>query len=203
MVRLEPLGREHLPGLQAIIEGPRETFGLTPVPRNRAELDAYLGRVLEDQSRGQAVPFATIDPRRGRVVGTTRFATFEFWTVPPDSPLARPSGAPHAVEIGWTWLAPDAQRTAINTGAKRLMLAHAFERWEVLRVTLKTDARNVRSRTAIARVGGTLDGIVRSHSPGADGGVRDVALFSILAREWPEIRARLDARIARGAAAPT
>jgi N-acetyltransferase len=198
-VRLDPLGRAHLPGLQAILEGPRDTFGLTPVPRDRGELEAYVERALEDQSRGQAVPFATVDAWTGRVVGTTRFATFEFWPVPPGSALARPAGVPHALEIGWTWLAPDAQRTAINTEAKRLMLAHAFERWEVHRVSLKTDARNVRSRTAIARIGGTLDGILRAHSPGADGGVRDAAMFSLLAAEWPGVRARLDARLARGA----
>ena len=102
------------------------------------------------------------------------------------------------MEIG-TWLAPDAQRTAINTEAKRLMLAHAFERWEVFRVSLKTDARNVRSRAAIERIGARLDGVMRAHSPAADGGARDVAYHSMLAREWPEAQARLDARLSRGA----
>jgi len=150
-VWLEPLGPTHLDGLQAVIEGPRDTFGLTPVPRTRTELDAYLATALEDQTRTVALPFATLD-----------------------------------------------QRTAINTEAKRLMLAHAFERWEVYRVTLKTDARNVRSRNAIERIGCKLDGLVRAHSPAADGGPRDVALYSMLAREWPDARDRLDARLARG-----
>lgn len=197
-VRLEPLGPEHLDGLQAIIEGPRDTFGLTPVPHDRRELEAYLAVALEDQRRTVALPFATRDARTGRIVGTTRFGNIEMWVIPPRSDLGRPPGVPHAVEIGWTWLAPDAQRTAINTEAKRLMLAHAFERWEVLRVSLKTDARNVRSRRAIERIGARLEGILRAHSAAADGGARDVAYHSMLAREWPDARARLDARLARG-----
>ena len=149
-VRLEPLGPEHLVGLEAIVAGPRHTFGLTSVPRDRAKLEEYLGAALEEQRRTVALPFATLEARTGRVVGTTRFGNLEFWSLPPGSTVPRrPPGVPYAVEIGWTWLAPDAQRTAINTEAKRLMLAHAFERWEVYRVTLKTDARNVRSRSAM------------------------------------------------------
>ena len=203
-VRLEPLGPGHLDGLQAIIEGPRDTFGLTPVPRSRPELEAYLAAALEDQRRAVALPFAILDGRTGRVVGTTRFGSIEFWPIPPGSTVPhRPPGVPYAVEIGWTWLAPAAQRTAINTEAKRLMLAHAFERWEVYRVTLKTDARNVRSRTAIERIGCRLDGVIRAHSPAADGGPRDAAFYSMLAGEWPDARARLDAWLARGGPSPT
>lgn len=198
-VRLEPLGPQHLDGLQAIIEGPRDTFGLTPVPRSRSELEAYVAAALEDQRRTVALPFATVDARTGRVVGTTRFGNIEFWLIPPGSDVGRPPGVPHAVEIGWTWLAPAAQRTAVNTEAKRLMLAHAFERWEVFRVSLKTDARNVRSRAAIERLGARLDAVMRAHSPAADRGARDAAFYSMLAAEWPDARARLDARLARGA----
>jgi len=198
-VRLEPLGPQHLDGLQAVIDGPRDTFALTPVPGTRPELEAYVATALEDQKRTVALPFATLDAGTGRVLGTTRFGNIEFWPVPPGSTVpVRPPGVPYAVEIGWTWLAPDAQRTAINTEAKRLMLSHAFERWEVYRVTLKTDARNVRSRTAIERLGCKLDGVVRAHSPAEDGGPRDAALYSMLAREWPDALARLDARLARG-----
>lgn len=197
-VRLEPLGPHHLYGFQAIIEGPRKTFGLTPVPRSRAELEAWLASALEDQRRTVALPFATVEARTGTVLGTTRYGNIEFWVIPPGSDVGRPPGVPHAVEIGWTWLAPGAQRTVVNTEAKRLMLAHAFERWEVHRVTLKTDVRNVRSRNAIERIGAKLDGILRAHSPAADGGPRDAAYYSMLAREWPDVRARLDARLARG-----
>ncbi|HVP61083.1 MAG TPA: GNAT family protein [Myxococcaceae bacterium] len=198
-VRLEPLGPHHLDGLQAIIEGPRDTFSLTPVPRDRPELEAYLAAALEEQRRMAALPFATLDARSGRVLGTTRFGNIEFWVIPPGSDVGRPPGVPHAVEIGWTWIAPEAQRSAVNTEAKRLMLAHAFERWEVYRVSLRTDARNVRSRAAIERIGAKLDGTLRAHSAAADGGPRDAAYYSMLAREWPDARARLDARLARGA----
>lgn len=203
-VRLEPLSLSHLPGLLAVAEGRRETFGLTSVPRDRAGLQRYVDTALADSARGQALPFATVDRQSNRVLGSTRFFAFEFWPVEePDSPLARPPGIPQAVEIGWTWLAPKAQRTPINTEAKRLMLALAFERWGVLRVSLKTDERNLRSRAAIERLGAKLDGILRANMPASDGGVRNTAYYSLLASEWPTVRARLDARLARGAASLT
>ena len=197
-VRLEPLAERHLADLLPLVQGPRETFAVTWVPRDEAGLRQYLEVALEEQRLGVSLPFATVDRRRGKAVGSTRFMTIDFWAARPGSALARPPGVPHAVEIGHTWLGPQAQRTALNTEAKLLMLGHAFQRWEVLRVTLKTDARNVRSRTAIERLGCKLDGVVRAHSPSADGGPRDVALYSMLAGEWPEVRVRLDARLARG-----
>ena len=200
-VRLEPLSLAHLPGLLAVAEVRRETFGLTSVPRDRAGLQRYVDAALADAARGQALPFATVDRHSSRVLGSTRFFAFEFWPVEePDSPLARPPGIPQAVEIGWTWLAPEAQRTAINTEAKRLMLALAFEHWGVLRVSLKTDERNLRSRAAIERLGAKLDGILRANMPASDGGVRNTAYYSLLASEWPAVRARLDARLAHGPA---
>ncbi len=101
------------------------------------------------------------------------------------------------MEIGWTWLAADAQRTALNTEAKLLMLAHAFESWRVVRVNLRTDARNARSRAAIERLGARLDGILRAHVPASDGGVRDTTTYSLLAAEWPAAKARLEARLSQ------
>ena len=100
------------------------------------------------------------------------------------------------MEIGWTWLAADAQRTAINTEAKLLMLGHAFEAWRVRRVNLRTDSRNLRSRAAIERLGAKLDGILRAHMPASDGGVRDTATYSLLATEWPQAKERLAGRLA-------
>ena len=137
-------------------------------------------------------------------MGTTRFGNIEFWIIPPGRTSARPPGVPHAVEIGWTWLAPDAQRTAVNTEAKRLMLAHAFERWEVLRVSLKTDARNVSLAHAPSSASGR--GWTASCAPTGRRGPRapaTTAYYSMLAREWPDARARLDARLARGAGPAT
>jgi RimJ/RimL family protein N-acetyltransferase len=188
-VRLEPLRRGHTEALlsAATAPGARESFALTMVPADLAEMQAYVGLGVDLMSRGDALGFATIDVTRGVVVGSTRFANVERW--------AKVESI-DAVEIGWTWLTPAAQRTAINTEAKMLMLGHAFERWSVRRVTLKTDARNARSRAAIERIGARADGVLRAHMPAADGGVRDSAMYSILAAEWPEVKRALTARLA-------
>jgi RimJ/RimL family protein N-acetyltransferase len=153
----------------------------------------YVQTALALRDAGAAVPFATVRLADGRVVGSTRFANFEYWAWP--SGARSPPEPPDAVEIGWTWLAADAQRTAINTEAKLLMLGHAFEEWRVRRVNLRTDSRNLRSRAAIERLGAKLDGILRAHVPASDGGVRDTATYSLLAQEWPGAKARLQARL--------
>jgi RimJ/RimL family protein N-acetyltransferase len=119
----------------------------------------------------------------------------EFWDWPPGNPHQRGADVPDVVEIGATWLAPAAQRTAINTEAKLLMLTHAFEAWRVHRVSLLTDARNERSRAAIARIGARLDGVVRAARVAADGGIRDTAVYSIVEPEWPAVRDALRARL--------
>ena len=201
-VRLEPLALAHVDALVAAATEGRESYGLTYVPADRDAMDAYVRSALADAGRGAAVPFATLR-RDGRVVGSTRFYPIDRWTWPPPlRHLDRPPGHADVVEIGWTWLAASAQRTAINTEAKLLMLGHAFETWEVRRVTIKTDARNQRSRTAIARLGARLDGIWRSNQPAADGTERDSAMFSILAAEWPAVRAGLLARLDSPSATP-
>jgi RimJ/RimL family protein N-acetyltransferase len=159
----------------------------------------YVAEALRLAALRQAMPFATTLADSGRVVGTTRFATFEFHAWPEGHPLAPAPGLPDVVEVGWTWLAADVQRTAVNTEAKLLMLGHAFETWRVKAVRLKTDRRNERSRNAIARLGASFDGIVRAHSAGADGTLRDSAYFSILATEWPVVRHNLRERLTRSA----
>lgn len=194
-VRLEPLSLAHLPGLVAAATGPRDTYGLTNVPPSEAEMRAYLGDAAARHAAGEALPFATIDLRgeEPRVVGSTRFCNAERWSWPFGYVADRPAEI-DAVEIGWTWLAHSAQRTVVNTEAKLLMLAHAFEAWRVRRVTLKTDARNARSRAAIERIGGKMDGVLRAHMPaftGEAGEVRDTAIFSIVSSEWPGVKARL------------
>lgn len=194
-VRLEPLSPDHVDALVAAASESRATYGLTRVPEGRESMRAYVASALADADRGLAVPFATFDARAGRVVGTTRFGTIERWSWP--GPVAEPVPVgPDAVEIGWTWLAPSAQRTHVNTAAKLLMLGHAFEVWRVRRVMLKTDARNSRSRRNIERIGGRLDGVLRAHMPAFDGGIRDSAMYSLLPAEWREARDRLAARLA-------
>ena len=190
-VRLVPLTSEHAADLLAAASGDRRTFTYTWVPDGEADVRRYLAKALADQAAGTALPFATTRASDGAVVGSTRFMNVERWE------WARAGAQPDAVEIGSTWLTATAQRTPVNTEAKLLMLTHAFEVWEVLRVTLKTDARNVRSRDAILRLGARFDGVLRAHMPAYDvAEPRDSAFYSILATEWPGVRDRLTASLA-------
>ena len=194
-VRLEPLELGHAGALLAVAGGPRETYGFTTVPADEPAILRYIETALRDQETGRALPFATFAPATGRVVGSTRFGNIEFWPWPPGNPNQRGEDRPDAVEIGWTWLGAAAQRTAVNTEAKLLMLTHAFEEWRVHRVSFMTDSRNERSRNAILRLGARFDGILRAQRPASDGGIRDTAAFSILESEWPMIRRQLQSRL--------
>lgn len=195
-VRLEPLTLDHLPLLLELAG--LEDYPLTILPKTETGMRGYIQTALDLQAKGNALPFVTVDKSMNKAVGSTRFANFEYWSWPQGAQMSRP-GLPDAVEIGWTWLAPHAQRSGINTEAKLLQLTHAFEVWRIHRLTLKTDARNMRSRNAIERIGGKLDGILRAHLPASDGGLRDSAMFSILGSEWPEVKARLQGFLARQA----
>jgi len=194
-VRLEPLELGHTGALLAVAGGPRETYGFTTVPADEPAMLRYIETALRDQEAGRALPFATFVRATGRVVGSTRFGNIEFWPWPPGNPNQRGEDRPAAVEIGWTWLGAAAQRTAVNTEAKLLMLTHAFEEWRVHRVSLLTDSRNERSRNAILRLGARFDGVLRAQRPASDGGIRDTAAFSILESEWPMIRRQLQSRL--------
>ena len=196
VVRLEPLHPDHAGGLAAAAAEGRDTYGWSWIPDGEAGARTYVGDALAGQDADHMLPFATV--LRGadgdRIVGSTRFCTMETWAWPPGHPLQR-DGVPDVVEIGYTWLAASAQRTAVNTEAKLLMLTHAFEVWDVHRVRLLTDRRNERSRRAIERLGATLDGVLRAERPAADGTVRDSAIYSIVRAEWPAVRAGLEARL--------
>lgn len=194
-VRLEPLELGHAGALLAVAGGPRETYGFTMVPADEPAMIRYIEAALGEQDAGRALPFATVARATGRVVGSTRFGNIEFWPWPPGNPNQRGEDRPDAVEIGWTWLGAVAQRTAVNTEAKLLMLTHAFEEWRVHRVSLMTDSRNERSRNAILRLGARFDGVLRAQRPASDGGIRDTAAFSILESEWPMIRRQLQSRL--------
>ena len=195
-LRLEPLLRAHVPALAAAAaSGPRDSYAFTWVPASDAEAVTYIEEALKLHAAGKALPFATIDAATGRVVGSTRYLNVEFWAWPAGNPLQRGEELPDVVEIGATWLASAAQRTPINTEAKLLMLTHAFEVWRVHRVSLMTDARNVRSRNAILRLGAKFDGILRASRVAVDGVIRDTAAFSIVEAEWPEVKAGLQAKL--------
>jgi N-acetyltransferase len=183
-VRLEPLTEDHIPALlEVALKTPPEIYALTTVPRTLDDMSAYVQTALQARDAKKAMPFATT--ANGKVVGSTRFGNLEYWA------WDKQKGEPDAAEIGWTWLAPSAQRTKVNTSAKILMLEFAFETWGVQRVTLKTDARNERSRNAILRIGASFEGILRAHVPASDGGIRNSAMYSILASEWADVKKRL------------
>ena len=189
-VRLEPLDRSHLDALAAIAAADPSLCQWSAVPRGEAETARYIDTALAWRDAGTAMPFATVRVEDGAVIGSTRFFDMERWSWPPDHPRhGRPD--PDVCEIGYTWLAPSAIRTAANTEAKLLMLTHAFETWQMLRVCLHTDVRNQRSRAAIERIGGKFEGILRSHRLAADNTPRDSARYSIVAAEWPEVKQRL------------
>lgn len=180
-VVLEPLSLEHVEGLVAAASEDRSTYGLTHVPDGTEAMTEYVGAALDADDQ---TPFAVV--QGSRVVGCTRFMDTQCLLGP----------TPTVTEIGSTWYARSVQRTAVNTECKLLLLTHAFETWGVERVTLKTDARNERSRNAIERLGAHFDGVLRRHSPAADGGLRDTAYFSIVREEWPGVRKGLLARLA-------
>ncbi len=138
-------------------------------------------QVLDEQRRGISIPFATFERGSNQIVGTTRFMNLDL--------------ANRKVEIGSTWIAPPWQRTVVNTEAKYLMLCHAFETWKCLRVELKTDALNQRSRNAILRLGAKEEGTLRKHMLAWNGRQRDSVYFSILDTEWPEVKARLEDKL--------
>jgi len=193
-VRLEPLAMHHGPALAAAAFGNAELYQWSPVPQTVPEAEQYIKTALAWRDAGTAVSFTTIRLADNLVVGSTRFFNLEFWAWPEGHALhARKT--PDACEIGYTWLSPSAIRTPINTEAKYLMLRHAFEEWKVLRVCLHTDMRNTRSRAAIERIGGKFEGTLRAHRMAADFIPRDSARFSIIASEWPEVRAKLKAKL--------
>lgn len=184
VVRLEPIRREHAELFWDVARNDMEEI-FRWIPYRVQSLDdfrAVIERTLREQERGEAVAFATVERESGRVIGSTRFMNIDR--------------ANRRAEIGSTWLAPAWQRTAVNTEAKYLMLRHAFEVWKCFRVELKTDALNQKSRNAILRIGAKEEGTLRRHVVTWTGRVRDSVYFGILDHEWPEVKARLELRLA-------
>ena len=181
LVRLEPLTLAHSHAMVAAASSDRSTFGLTSVPNgDLPSVEQYINTALEQHNRGEGLAFATIRRADDQLVGSTRFMSAEYWHPIGESPRATPI----AVEVGYTWLVAAAQRTGINAEAKVLMFDYAFDSLRVERVSLKTDARNERSRRNIERAGATFDGVLRRHMPASDGGFRDSAMYSLLREEW-------------------
>ena len=179
-VRLEPMSLDHVSALSRVGLEP-ELWHWIPTPVTSVdEMRAYALMALDERHRGVSLPFVIVDQANDQVIGSTRYGNI-------DSTHRR-------VEIGWTWLTKAYQRTAANTEAKLLLLPHAFETLGAIRVELKTDALNEKSRKAITRIGATQEGIFRKHLITASGRVRDTVYFSIIDTEWPTIKTRLAER---------
>jgi RimJ/RimL family protein N-acetyltransferase len=153
--------------------------------RTPEDMRSYIEQALGEQARGTSLPFATIDQASGKVIGSTRYMNIDVSNL--------------RVEIGSTWLAKPWQRTSANTEAKYLMLRHAFEKFGCIRVELKTDSLNQRSRDAILRLGAKEEGTLRNHMLTWTGRIRHTVYFSIIDAEWPEVKARLEGMLARKA----
>ena len=189
-VRLEPLEHCHIDGLVAAAAEYPSLYQWSAVPQNREATASYIETALTWRKAGSSLAFAIIRAEDDTVIGSTRFFDIERWAWPKGHSR---HGLPHpdVCEIGYTWLARSAIRTAANTEAKFLMLTYAFEVWRVLRVCLHTDARNQQSRAAIERIGGKFEGILRAHRLAANFTARDSARYSIVAADWPDAKLRL------------
>ena len=180
-LRLEPLTRGHLKGL-CEVGLDEELWRWIPIPVQTLEQMAeYVEIALKEQASGMALPFAQIEKVTGRVIGSTRYANIER--------------THHRLEIGWTWIARPWQRTAMNTESKYLLLRHAFETLGCMRVELKTDSLNAKSRAAILRLGAREEGTFRNHMLSSGGRIRHTVYFSIVGAEWPEVRSRLESKL--------
>ena len=183
IVRLEPLAPEHLAGLAEVGLEPQIWRWMPILPRTPTDLRAWLEAALAAQAAGREVPFAQVERSTGRPVGSTRFLNIE--------------PAHRRLEIGWTWVAPAWQRSAVNSEAKLLLLGHAFDSLGALRVEFKTDSRNHPSRRALAGIGATEEGTLRRHMLVQGGDRRDSVYFGVIVEEWPALRRRLAERVAR------
>ncbi|HLS47466.1 MAG TPA: GNAT family N-acetyltransferase [Gemmatimonadales bacterium] len=178
VVRLEPLGPEHEPALLAVAQDERIWRYTIHDPRTPEAMRAYVGSALSDRDRGEALPFVVFLRETGEIIGATRFHAI--------------SAPNRGLEIGFTWYAPRFWRTRVNTECKYLLLSYAFDRLGCIRVELKTDSRNDRSRNAILRLGAVEEGTLRSKVIMRDGHRRNAIYFSILDHEWPGVKQRLE-----------
>ncbi len=193
-IRLEPLSFTHADGLVAASSGDPSLYQWSAVPIGRDAVHRYIETALALREANTALAFATIRVADGAVIGSTRFFDIERFPWP-EGHQRHDRELPDVCEIGYTWLSHESIRTAANTEAKLLMLTHAFEVWQMLRVCLHTDARNKRSQAAIERIGGKFEGALRAHRIAADFTARDSYRYSILAAEWPEAKTRLAERL--------
>jgi RimJ/RimL family protein N-acetyltransferase len=183
VVALEPMRMDHVDALTRVGLDPDLWRWIPSSVSSAEEMRGYVATALDEQRRGVSLPFVIIARRTEQVVGSTRYGNIDL--------------ANRRLEIGWTWVTATHQRTAVNTEAKLLLLTHAFERLKVNRVELKTDALNLKSRAAIARLGAIEEGTLRKHLVTSTGRIRDTVYFSIIDTEWPAVKRRLEAWLQR------
>ena len=178
-LRLEPLGQQHAQGLY---NRGRHAVDWAYMPRacfvDLADARQWVDEALADSTQ---LPFAIIESAKGKIVGSSRYLNIR--------------GEHRALEIGWTWLGQDWQRTAVNTETKLLLLSHAFDRLGCIRVEFKTDSRNQRSQDALERIGAKREGVLRNHMIVPGGHYRDSVFFSVIDSEWPGVRSLLASRV--------
>jgi len=183
-VRLEPLTPNHAAPLAEVgLDESIWRWNPSLAVRNEADMRAYVEHAVQQHTNGQALPFATIHLGDNQAIGSTRFANFDH--------------DHRRVEIGYTWIAPPWQRSAVNTEAKYLMLRYAFENWGCIRVEFKTDSLNDKSRNALKRIGAVEEGTFRNHMLTHSGRIRHSVYFSITDAEWPQVKADLESKLAR------
>ena len=183
VIRLEPIRREHSETFREVAKDDLDNI-FQWIPYRMKSLEDFqhvVDKALVEQERSESVVFAIVERSSGRIIGSTRFMNIDRIN--------------RRVEIGSTWIAQAWQRTGVNTEAKYLMLRHAFEAWQCMRVELKTDALNQRSRNAILRIGAKEEGTLRKHLITSTGRVRDTIYFSILDTEWPEVKIHLERKL--------
>lgn len=180
-VRLEPMAAQHTDALWEIGADENLWRWTANVICSKDDMRRYVETALNEQKRGVSLPFVTVEKSLGKIVGSTRFGNIDRKN--------------RRVEIGWTWIAAPWQRTSVNTEAKLLMLTHAFELWNCIRVELKTDVLNEKSRRAILRLGAKEEGILRRHTITDTGRIRDTVYFSIIDAEWRETKRNLQAKL--------
>ncbi|MBK8466955.1 MAG: GNAT family N-acetyltransferase [Chloracidobacterium sp.] len=180
-VRLEPMALEHLDGLWEAGQD-ESLWRLNPMNvSSRDDMQSYIEIAIADQNKGVALPFVTVERSSGKVIGSTRLGNIDVQN--------------RRAEIGWTWIDPAWQRTAVNTEAKLLMLTHAFEVWKCIRLELKTDVLNEKSRNAILRLGAKEEGVFRNHVICDTGRFRDSIYFSIIESEWESVKTNLTSKL--------
>lgn len=182
-VRLEPLSLSHHEALTHVGLDEELWRWIPTQVRTPGEMTAYIAKALEEQTRGVSLPFAILDRLSDRAIGSTRYGNIDR--------------EHRRVEIGWTWVARDWQRTAVNTECKYLLLRHAFEKLGCIRVEFKTDSQNERSRAALLRIGAKQEGIFHNHMITSGGRIRHTVYFSVIDSEWPAVKASLEAKLKR------